>query len=164
MPSIRSSVSDTGCRPPLPRRRPGRVTSSTSAFRWACNSASAKALRRAVKAASMACLATLMAAPRDFFSSTESCAMPFMSSVILPDLPKNCALAFSRSAGVAACANSCCALSTRESNSFISTLYRILKINKGLVPFQALALAVCAPAATKSRVTTDRDLRQPAWP
>src|SRR5260221_6836133 len=27
----------------------------------------------------------------------------------------------SRSAGVCACANSCCALSTRESNSFIST-------------------------------------------
>jgi hypothetical protein len=27
--------------------------------------------------------------------------------------------------GVWACANSCCALSTRESNSFISTLYRL---------------------------------------
>ena len=35
-----------------------------------------------------------------FFSSTESAARPFISSVMRPDLPTYCALAFSSSAGV----------------------------------------------------------------
>jgi hypothetical protein len=38
-------------------------------------------------------------APRDFFSSTVKAAMPFINSVMRPDLPRNSALAFSRSAG-----------------------------------------------------------------
>jgi hypothetical protein len=45
--------------------------------------------------------------------------MPFIISVMRPDLPKNWALAFSRSAGVVLCANRAWALATRESNSFI---------------------------------------------
>src|SRR6185312_1559579 len=134
--SMRSKVSDTGCRPPWPRWRPGRVTSSASALSCACSSSLASAWRRSLKAASIACLVRLMAAPRDFFSSTPSAAMPFISSVMRPDLPRNRALAFSRSAGVAACAKPALALSTNASNSFINPLVN----EKGPVPFQAPAL------------------------
>jgi hypothetical protein len=76
-----------------------------------------------------------------------------------PALPKNWALAFSRSAGVALCANKAVALATKESNSFISTLEN----KQGLVPFQALALAVIAQEAIKT-IASYRDLKQPAWP
>jgi hypothetical protein len=54
-----------------------------------------------------------------FFSSTLKAPKPFINSVIRPDLPKNWALAFSRSAGVWLCANKAWALATKESNSFI---------------------------------------------
>src|SRR3954464_11479939 len=117
--SIRSMVSDTGCRPPGSRMRPGSETSSASAFSCASSSASARACRRSLSAASIACLAWLMAAPRVFFSSTESAARPFISSVMRPDLPTYCALAFSRSAGVPACANAARAPATIESNSWV---------------------------------------------
>ena len=52
-------------------------------------------------------------------TSTLRAAIPFISSVMRPDLPRNCALAFSRSAGVAACRKLACAAPTMESNSFI---------------------------------------------
>ena len=120
--SIRSSVIDTGCNPPALLCRPGKETSRDSALSCACNSAVASACRRSLSAASIACLVRLTAAPRDFFSSTLSEAKPFIKSVTRPDLPRKIALAFSRSAGVAAPAKLFLAANTsssRASDGFI---------------------------------------------
>ena len=70
----------------------------------------------------MACLAALIAAPRVFFSSTLSAAMPFISSVMRPALPRNCALAFSRSAGVAARGEGGCARTVDDGFKFVSVI------------------------------------------
>ena len=168
--SMRSRVNDTGCKPPCPRWRPGSVTSRASAWSCACSSASASAWRRSVSAASIACLATLIAAPVDFFSSTLSAAIPFISSVMRPDLPRNRALAFSKSAGVTACAKAALAVSTMAFNSVINSCATVCVIGngggpfqeKGLVLFQALALVSGAQNATKS-VALRRELKQPVW-
>src|SRR5688500_5298962 len=74
--------------------------------------------------------------------------MPFISSVIRPALPMNCAFAFSRSAGVAAWANAWRALSTMESRSFC-----ISEIKTGLAP-QALALSLLVAPDTARAVPT----------
>jgi hypothetical protein len=84
----------------VPRWRPGSVTSSASALQLALELGVGQCLAARGSAASMACLAWLMAAPRVFFSSTGSAAMPFISSVMRPLLPRYWALAFSSSAGV----------------------------------------------------------------
>ena len=49
--------------------------------------------------------------------------MPFISSVMRPALPRKRALAFSRSAGVAAWAKAALALSTMASNSFMCSTW-----------------------------------------
>ncbi len=58
-------------------------------------------------------------------------AMPFISSVMRPALPRYWALAFSRSAGVVACAKAARALSTSASNSFMCVL-ESLPMKKGV--------------------------------
>jgi len=61
-----------------------------------------------------------MAAPRDFFSSMLSAPSPFISSVTRPALPRKSALAFSRSAGVAARAKLSAALETSSERSLVT--------------------------------------------
>jgi len=63
--------------PALPRDRPGNVTSSACAASWLSSCASASPARRATSAASIACLAALISAPRSFFCSGESAASAF---------------------------------------------------------------------------------------
>ena len=67
--SMRSSARLTGWRPPWPRERPGNVTSSACAASCCSSCALGEiAARRAASAASIACLAALISAPRAFFS------------------------------------------------------------------------------------------------
>jgi hypothetical protein len=69
--------------------RPGKVTSKASALQLNCQFGIGQRVT-ALQSAPLqyACLATLIAAPRDFFSSTLKAAMPFISSVMRPDLPE----------------------------------------------------------------------------
>ena len=69
--SIRSSAWLTGWMPPVPRLRPGKVTSSDCAASWASSWRLASSARRSTSADSIACLAALISAPRAFFSSGE---------------------------------------------------------------------------------------------
>ena len=170
MASMRSSVSETGCKPPWLRCRPGKLTSSASALSCFSSSALPSAWRRALRATSIACLARLTAAPRDFFSSTLSAAMPFISSVTRPDLPKNSALAFSRSAGVMACAKLSSALLIRLSSgsvSFIKTLVRNTKTMKKGQSFFKLQPSIVhsfwRQSATFLIAGCSLKIRRPAW-
>ena len=69
---MRSSARLTGCRPPVPRLRPGSVTSSACAASCALELALRRARRGARRAPPRcACLAALISAPRAFFSSAR---------------------------------------------------------------------------------------------
>ena len=116
----RAATPDAGRR--RRRRRPGSVTSSASARSCASSSACASAWRALLqRALRCAALARLISAPRDFFSSTDSAASAFSSSVTRPALPRKRALAFSSSAGVgAACELAAAHERTSWSRSFMS--------------------------------------------
>src|SRR3989338_4500308 len=102
---MRSSVRVTGCKPPVPRPRPGRVTSSASAASFCSSLFCCNASRRCCKADSMPCLTWLMRAPAAGRSSADSLPKPLSKTVRLPSLPRYFALTCSNSASSLITAN-----------------------------------------------------------
>src|SRR5579884_118513 len=94
----RSAVLVRGCRPPVNRGRPGRVTSMVSSARRRASSASSSSARRAAMRALRASAASLMRAPKAGRSSGGSVPMVRRSALRLPLRPRYCASTAARSA------------------------------------------------------------------
>src|SRR5690554_2509421 len=106
MSAMRSMVRLTGCRPPRPGSRPGRVTSMVSLARRASSAASSSTWRRSARALPSASRTRLMPAPAALRSSAGSPPSPLSNAVTLPCLPSRDTLSASSASGVAAAAMS----------------------------------------------------------
>src|SRR5690554_1559664 len=119
---MRSMVRLTGCSPPRPGSRPGRVTSMVSEARRASSAASSSTWRRSASALPSASRTLLMPAPAALRSSAGSAPRPFSSAVTLPCLPSSDTRSDSSACGESAAAMSASAWRLMRSISAIGPL------------------------------------------
>ena len=94
----------------------------------------------------------------------RAAAMPFISSVMRPDLPRNCALAFSRSAGALACGKGGAGVVDQGVQLVHGEFFVKENRKKGWSPFKRQPLCRGRRPPSEEASGLPCRIKQPAWP